>query len=324
MNKLLKIGAGAGLSLGALVAGLSLFTRHTDRRVQAALPPTGRFVDVPGGRLHVREYGSGPALLLVHGLGGQMGTYTFGVAERLADSFRVVVVDRPGSGYSTRAAGTAADLHTQATALAGLITELGLERPLVVGHSLGGAIALTLALEHPELVGGLALVAPLVNLPASVPAAFRALSISPLWLRRLFAWTLAVPGAMANRTRVMSQIFGPEAVPKGYALKAGGMMGLRPSHFLATAADLQALNAHLPSISARYCELHLPVWVLVGTDDQVLDWQEHGQALVAQLPGASLRQVPATGHMLPVTQPELTAAFIREAAQQAQAASAAT
>lgn len=314
MKKLLKIGAGLALGLGALTAGLVLFTRHTDRRVRAALPPTGRFVDVPGGQLHVRELGSGPALLLVHGLGGHMGTYTFGVAERLAEYFRVVIVDRPGSGHSTRSADIAADLRTQAAALSSLITQLGLGRPLVVGHSLGGAIALTLALEYPEQVAGLALVAPLINLPDTVPAAFRAYTISPLWLRKLFAWTLAVPGTIANRARVLEQVFGPEVVPKGYALQAGGLMGLRPHQFLATAADLQALNAHLPDISTRYFELRLPVQVLVGTDDRVLSWQAQGQALVKQLPTATLQQVPGSGHMLPVTQPDLTADFIREVA----------
>lgn len=314
MNKLLKIGAGVGLGLGALTAGLALFTRHTDRRVRTALPPTGRFVEVPGGRLHVRELGSGPVILLIHGLGGHMGTYTFGVAERLAEHYRVVVVDRPGSGHSTRTAGTAADLRTQAAALSSLVTQLELGCPLVVGHSLGGAVALTLALEHPNQVAGLALIAPLVHLPDIVPAAFRALTISPVWLRKLYAWTLAVPGTIASRAQVMEQIFGPEAVPAGYALKAGGLMGLRPHHFLATAADLQALNAHLPGITARYAELQLPVHVLVGTDDRVLSWQAQGQALVAQLPTATLRQVPGSGHMLPLTQPDLTADFIKEVA----------
>lgn len=317
MKTAVKIGTGVAVGLGIIAAGLALFTRHTDRRVRATLPPLGRFIALPSGeRLHVRELGrpEAPALLLVHGLGGQMGTYTFGIAERLATDFRLVVVDRPGSGYSTRPATTPADLRTQAAALAALIQQLHLSQPLVVGHSLGGAVALTLALEYPALVGGLALVAPLVHLPAAVPAAFRALNIATPWLRTLFAHTLAVPGSMANRQQVMSQIFGPEAVPKGYALKAGGLMGLLPSHFLATSADLQALNAHLPGISARYGELRVPLWILVGTDDRVLPWQEHGQALVALLPDTVLQQVLGGGHMLPVTQPDLTAEFIRAAA----------
>lgn len=203
MQKLVKVGLGVGLGVGALAAGLVWFTRRTARRVQAAVPPQGYFVDVPGGRLHVREQGRGPALLLLHGLGGHSGTYTYGVAERLADEFRVVTVDRPGSGYSTRLAGTAADLSTQAAVLAGLIAQLGLGRPLVVGHSLGGAVALQLALEHPERVAGLALIAPLTHPTDGIPAAFRALTISPRWLRQVFAWTLAVPASINRRNQVL-------------------------------------------------------------------------------------------------------------------------
>ena len=310
MSTLLNV----SLGLGALAAGLVLFTRHTNRRVQAAVPPKGYFVDVPGGTLHVWEQGAGPALLLLHGLGGHIGHYAYGIAERLATDFRVVMVDRPGSGYSTRLGTTSADLSTQATVLAGLIARLELGRPLVVGHSLGGAVALTLALEHPECVAGLALVSPLTYLPATTPAAFKALIIKPRWLRKLFAWTLAIPGSFLNRQQVMDQVFGPEAVPAGYATRASGLLNLRPSHFMATAADLEALDAHLPAISTRYSTLQVPVWVLYGADDRILNGQDNGQALVSQVPGATLQLVPG-GHMLPLTQPELTANFIRRAAQ---------
>ncbi|HWJ96292.1 MAG TPA: alpha/beta fold hydrolase, partial [Telluria sp.] len=157
---------GAALGVPAVLgAGLALFTRNTARRVEAYLPPGGRFVDVPGARLHIRDEGSGPPLLLIHGLAGQMCHYTYGVMERLAGEFRVVAVDRPGSGYSTRAEATPADLSAQAAALAALIDELGLGQPVVVGHSLGGAVALALALEHPAKVAGLALIAPLTHAP---------------------------------------------------------------------------------------------------------------------------------------------------------------
>jgi pimeloyl-ACP methyl ester carboxylesterase len=132
-----------------VLLGLAWFTHRTARRIEAFLPPKGRFVDVPGARLHVRESGSGPAILLVHGLGGQTAHFDYGVADYLARNHRVVVVDRPGSGHSVRDAATPADVSTQAAALAALIDKLGLERPTVAGHSLGGAIALTLALEHP-------------------------------------------------------------------------------------------------------------------------------------------------------------------------------
>ncbi|GAB3453295.1 alpha/beta fold hydrolase [Massilia terrae] len=298
-----------------LAAAGALFTWRTARRIEAHLPPQGRFIDVPGARLHIVEAGSGPALLLVHGLGGQLCHYTYNVVERLAASYRVIAVDRPGSGYSTRDPSASAGLPAQAAALSSLVAALGLERPLVVGHSLGGALALQLALDHPQRVGGLALVAPLTHAPDAVPAAFEGLTIASPTMRKLVAWTLATPAAIMRATTVLAQVFGPEPVPRDFATRGGGLLSLRPGQFLASSADLQALPAAMEQLERRYGELRVPVRILFGKDDRILDWRANGQALADKAPGAALTLVDG-GHMLPITQPPLTAAFIREAAGQ--------
>jgi len=193
----------------AIGGALVFFTVRTARQVEAALPPAGRFVDVPGARLHVVERGQGPGLLLLHGLAGQLGHFTYGIVDQLATQYRVVAVDRPGSGYSVRAPGASAALGAQADALATLIDKLQLGRPVVVGHSLGGAVALALAQRHPQHVAGLALVAPLTHLVQGVPAAFKGLVIAKPWLRTLVAWTLAVPVSIVIRDKVLGLVRHP-------------------------------------------------------------------------------------------------------------------
>jgi len=294
-----------------------LFTVYMARKVESLLPPRGRFVDVPGARLHLHEFDGGtpgaPALLLVHGLAGQLAHYTYAVTDRLAGRWRMVAVDRPGNGHSTRGPDTPADLETQADALAALIDELGLGRPLVVGHSLGGALALALALHHPQRVGGLALIAPLTHMQDTVPPVFEGLTIlSPSW-RRFVAWTLAIPASIRNGRATLEQVFGPDPVPHDFATRGGGLLGLRPGAFLSASADLQALPDRLPDQHARYSELRVAVSILYGKDDRILDWRAHGQALVDKVDGARLELV-AGGHMLPVTHPDVTAAFIDAAA----------
>jgi pimeloyl-ACP methyl ester carboxylesterase len=308
--------------LALIVLSLAWFTHRTAKRIEQFLPPKGRFVDVPGARLHVREFGSDSgnrqAVLLVHGLGGQMAHFDYGVVEELAKRFRVVVVDRPGSGHSVRDAQCPAHVSAQAAALAALIGKLGLERPTLVGHSLGGAIALALAIEHPGAAGALALVAPLTHAPEAPPAVFKALTMSPGRLRTLFARTLATPAGIAGSKKVLAAVFAPEAAPRDFAVKGGGLLSLRPAQFLAASSDMQAVPTHLPAIQARYRELALPVGVLYGRQDAILDWRANGQALVDQVPGAWLELVDG-GHMLPVTQPAGTAAFVQRVALRAAA-----
>lgn len=309
----------AFISLAALavaLAGLVLFTRATAGKVIQVVRPLGRVVDVGGTPLHVHEEGHGPALLLVHGLGGQMRHFTHGLSGLLRDRYRVVMVDRPGSGHSPRADATPADLKTQAAVLAQLIDQLRLERPVVVGHSLGGALALQLALDYPDKVGGLALLAPLTHLAdeAEVPAAFRALTIKRPWLRKLFAWTVATPGTIAGSRKVLGQVFGPDPVPRDFPVKGGGLLSLRPGAFIAASRDMQALPDSVPGLMARYGNLRLPVAVLYGAGDRILDWQANGQALVRLVPGATLQVIDA-GHMLPVTHATQCARLIDEVAQ---------
>ncbi len=312
---------------GALVLLLLLlyqFSMRTARRIESTLPPTGLFVEAGGVRLHVRDEGEGPVLLLIHGLNGQMDHFNYGPLRALAQRYRVVTIDRPGSGYSSRPKGVPADLSTQARAIALLIERLKLGRPTVVGHSLGGAAALTLALEHPDKVGALALVAPLTHTDGSIPTAFRALAIESARLRTLFAWTLAVPAGIVGSKRVLRQVFAPEKPARDFATRGGGLLSLRPSQFLASSGDLLALREHMPVLAARYGELGtlgIPVHVLFGRGDRILDWQANGQALADKVAGCKLELVEG-GHMLPVTQAARTARFIEEAVAARRAAAA--
>jgi pimeloyl-ACP methyl ester carboxylesterase len=296
----------------ALLLALAAFSALIARGVEKALPPKGKFIEIDGARMHYLDKGQGPVIVMVHGLGGQTGNFSHSLLGRLTDRFRVIVIDRPGSGYSTRPSGMSARLKVQSEVVAKFIRALQLDRPLLVGHSLGGAVSLGVALDHPDCVGGLALIAPLTHPVEGVPASFRALAIASPTLRRLMAWTFAVPGSMFRGQTVLNMIFSPEQPPKNFATAGGGLLSLRPSSFYAASTDMLAVGEDLPAMAERYASLTLPIGILYGTEDRVLSWKRHGTAMQAKLPSLALELVPG-GHMLPVTIPDHTAAWIAAA-----------
>jgi pimeloyl-ACP methyl ester carboxylesterase len=255
--------------------------------------------------------------LLIHGLTGQMLNFTHSLLDRLTGDFRVVILDRPGSGYSTRPADAAATLTAQAQIISRFCDVLRLGRPLVVGHSLGGAIALALALDHPKQVSGLALLAPATQRPDHVPPPFNGLLIGSPLLRRIIAWTLATPVSIRSSAQTLPLLFGPEPVPDDFAVRGGGLLVLRPSAFIGASADLVETRGEPGDMQPPYENLTVPVGILFGADDRILDPTLHGKSLVAKVRSAELELIEGAGHMIPVTAAGRTAAFIARMAQRA-------
>jgi pimeloyl-ACP methyl ester carboxylesterase len=301
--------------VGVIVAGLVLYTAWTARQVENRLPPRGRFIDVDGARIHYLDEGTGPTLLLVHGLAGQMLNFTHSLLGKLTLHFRVIVLDRPGSGYSTRPKGASATISAQARMISGFCQELKLGRPLIVGHSLGGAIALALALNHPEQVAGLALLAPVTHRPERVPPPFDGMAIASPLLRGLVARTLATPLSIVNRERALAMLFGPQPVPHDFAVAGGGLLNLRPCSLIGASTDLMGTSAELGEMPSRYKELTVPVGILYGTGDRILDPVLHGKGLAAKVAGADLELIEGGGHMILITSADRAAAFIVRMAQ---------
>jgi pimeloyl-ACP methyl ester carboxylesterase len=297
------------------LAGLALFSAWTARQVEKRLPPHGHFIEVDGARIHFLDEGAGPTLLLIHGLAGQTRVFTHSLLDKLKSEYRVVILDRPGCGYSTRARRASAAISAQARTIAHFIEKLGLERPLVVGHSLGGAIALSLALDHPDRVGGLALLAPLTHAQGEIPPLFRGLAVKSSFMRHFIGWTSAIPLSIRNRAFVLDQAFGPQPVAADYGTLGGGMLNLRPHSYVNASRDLMATTEDMPHMQERYHQLTIPVGMLFGTHDRLLDHIKHGTAMAAKVAGLDLELIEGGGHMVPISSVDRTVAIIARVAQ---------
>jgi pimeloyl-ACP methyl ester carboxylesterase len=192
-----------------------------------------------------------------------------------------------------------------------VIDALGLDRPLLVGHSLGGAIALAVALDYPEKICGLALISPMTHpIEGDVPAAFRAMLVPSPLARRIVGWTLAAPLGRLNRKAGLELVFGPETPPDDFDSAGGGALSLRPGNFFAASSEVSLGSGALTGQAARYSSLGVPTAVLFGRGDRILDPALQGRRLADAAPGATLELIDG-GHMIPLTRPDETAAWMR-------------
>lgn len=298
----------------AIAAGCAVLTAVVARRAERAVPPAGRFVTVDGVRLHYVEEGAGPPILMIHGLGSQLQTFTYALGA-LLPGYRLVMLGRPGAGYSQAA--PSATLATPAGIIAGFLRALGIERALVVGHSLGGAVALALALDHPERVAGLALLGPATQPQDEPPEVLRGLAIRSDLVRRLAGWLVVTPLSLVAGPKQLAAVFAPDPVPADFGTRAGGLLQIRPAAFRRASRELVEAGGQLAAYAARQGALAMPVGVLYGTADNILDPALHGDGLAAKVPGCDLELIERAGHMVPISAPERTAAFIERIAGRA-------
>lgn len=298
----------------AIACGLAAFTAWTKSRIESALPPRGKFIDIDGNNIHYTDSGKGQPIVMIHGLTGQLNHFAYVLGEGLAKKYRVVLIDRPGSGYSTRTPGASASLANQAAVIMKVVRALDLKKPLLVGHSLGGALSLAAAIDHPDDIGALALIAPATQAADEPPAVSQTLMLRSDFARRLVAWTIATPLSIIRSKPILDIVFGPDPVPADFATKGGGLLSLRPSTFISGSQDLVAAGDSLPLMVGRYPEIKLPVSILFGQGDRVLDPAIHGERLKEKIPQLVFEKVPG-GHMIPITESGAVAAYIDRAAQ---------
>ncbi|WP_378942645.1 alpha/beta fold hydrolase [Mesorhizobium sp. ANAO-SY3R2] len=318
------LGTPALLAVAFIVGYLVLATRRIASEAERAVPATGRFLELGRHRIHYVEQGQGRPILFIHGLGGQLHHFRHTLFSHLDGDFRLVALDRPGSGYSARPADFQGSLTEQAEVIAHFIEALGLEKPLVVGHSFGGAVALTLALAHPQAISGLVLLSPLTHLEDHLRPEFRSLYVRSSLLRHVLAQTIWVPATLKFAQRTLAFVFGPQEPTEDYATGAGGLVGLRPRHIYATSADLVAIERDLGAIEARYEEITLPVGLLFGTADRVLDPDMHGKPLAGRIGNFDMELVAGLGHMPQFIEPRRVEAMIRRIAERSFATPAGT
>src|SRR3954467_13926798 len=273
-------------------------------RLEAAHPPTGQFIEVQGVRIHVAVLGlaadapgAEPAIVLIHGASGNLEDMRLALGEKLAASHRVILIDRPGHGWSSRPdCDDCASPARQAELVAGALEQLGVRRAILIGHSWGGAFATAYALAFPERTAGLVLLsAPTHPWPGN-PGWYNRLALLP-YLGPLFVRTCVYPFGLLLAASASRSVFEPQAVPKGYLRRAAILLVLRPKTFYCNARDLALLENFIRAQVPRYGDLRTPTIIITGDRDALVSPEINARALAAVLPSAKLVLLKDIGHM---------------------------
>jgi pimeloyl-ACP methyl ester carboxylesterase len=289
---------GSAVALGASALYVVSKIREAERRY----PPIGRFMTVDGVRLHI-ERGQGDPLVLIHGNGMMIQDFLIsGIVDELAKRYRVIIIDRPGYGYSGRPRGLWTP-RAHATLYQAALKRLGVSSAVVLGHSWGSLVAVALALQAPQLVRSLVLASGyhyptlradvILSSPPAIPVIGDVLryTVSPLVGRALLP-------------SMIKGMFAPAPVPERFDREFPKELMLRPLQLRASAEDAALMTPSVMELQEHYRELRVPVVIVAGADDQIADVGRQSERLHSELPDSEFIVVPGMGHMIHHLAPE--------------------
>lgn len=287
----------ATLAAAALLGAGALWTQVLAAHAERRFPPEGRFVGSGRSRLHVVERGAGSPVVLLHGaFGGVQDWTSTGILDALARNHRVLAFDRPGHGWSDEAASGAPAPLGQARLLRAALRASGVERPLLVGFSYGGAVALAWAVEYPDEIAGVLTVNGVAYpWPGATDTPYVLAGIPVLG--PLLAYTVAAPFGALTADEAVERAFAPSDVPPTFA-RSPIALALRPAQFQTEARDMRLLKTAVAIQSTRYGEIRAPLEILAARGDRVAFWDFHSERLSRAVPGARLTVLEAGGHQV--------------------------
>ncbi len=300
----------------AVVAALVLLAGVTQAAVyalQRAYPPRGEMIEVAGGVLHVVDIGprdaAAPPVVMLHGASSNLEAMRRPLGDLLAKNHRVILIDRPGHGWSTRRHLKDSMPEVQGRMIDEALAKLGIGEAVLVVHSWSGALGARMALDHRGRVAGLVMLAPVTH-PWRGGVGRINVIVAMRLIGPLLAYTVTLPLGLLLAETGARNVFLPQLMPDGFVGDSATPLLLRPREFLANARDLVTLKAAVIGQVARYGEISVPTTVIAGDADKTVSTNIHSRPFAAAVRGAKLIVLGGVGHMVQNAAPELVAAEI--------------
>ena len=292
----------------AALAVLALITQAGVLVLQRAYPVQGRIIEVAGATLNVVDIGprdaAGPPLVMIHGASSNLETMRQPLGDLLARNHRVILIDRPGHGWSTRAHAQDSTPAIQGGMIDEALEKLGVGAAVFVVHSWSGALGARMALDYPRRVAGLVMLAPVAYPWPGGVGWYNKLVSTPV-IGPLLAYTITLPLGFFLVEPGARGVFLPQIMPDGFVKNTATPLLLRPREFLANARDLVTLKAAVVEQAPRYASIKASTVVITGESDKTVSTNIHSRPLVSVLPNARLIVLPDVGHMVQNAVPDL-------------------
>jgi pimeloyl-ACP methyl ester carboxylesterase len=292
----------------AALAILALVTQAGVFALQRAYPARGRMIEVAGATLNVVDIGprdaAGPPLVMIHGASSNLEVMRQPLGEMLARNHRVILIDRPGHGWSTRARLEDSTPAIQGRMIDEALEKLGVGRAILVVHSWSGALGARMALDYPKRVAGLVMLAPVAYPWRGGVGWYTKLVAIPV-IGPLLAYTLTLPLGYFLAGPGARSVFLPQVMPDGFVGNTATALLLRPREFLANARDIVTLRAAVEEQAPRYVDIRVSAVVISGEVDKTVTTNIHSRPFAKAVPNAKLIVLPDVGHMVQNAAPEL-------------------
>jgi pimeloyl-ACP methyl ester carboxylesterase len=296
------------IALVAALAMLALITQAGVLALQRAHPAQGWMIQVSGATLNVVDIGprdaAGPPVVMIHGASSNLEAMRQPLGDLLARHHRVILIDRPGHGWSSRARLEDSTPAIQAGMIDEALVKMNIGPAILVVHSWAGALGARMALDYPERVAGLVMLAPVTYPWRGGVGWYNKLVTTPV-IGPLLAYTITLPLGTFLAEPGARNVFLPQAMPDGYVANTTTSLVLRPREFLANAWDLVTLKAAVAEQAPRYADIAVPTVVIAGDADKTVSTGIHSRPFAAVVPHAKLIVLPGVGHMVQNAAPEL-------------------
>jgi pimeloyl-ACP methyl ester carboxylesterase len=297
----------------AVLLMLALFTQFGVFVLEWLHSAGERRIQVTGAALNVVELGPPDAaavpVVLLHGASSNLEAMRRPIGELLATHHRVILIDRPGHGFSPRERETDSTPATQAKMIDEALEKLGTGPVVLVAHSLAGALGARMALDYPKRVAGLVLLAPVTH-PWFGGVGWYNKAVTTPVLGPLLAYTVTLPLGVLLADQTVRRVFLPQAMPENFVKETATLLLLRPREFLANARDLVTLKQAVAEQAPFYSAIKAPVTVIAGDADKTVSTSIHSRPFAASVPNAKLIVLPGMGHMIQNAAPDLVVSEI--------------